>query len=89
MSSLYPRTCPNQKCRCGSQVKYKYCCKNKDMVDKLSAMYKHQFPDKFSDDEEYGMMALRNMFPTYQFRWATPEDEAEFKAEQTVAKNEN
>jgi hypothetical protein len=59
------------------------------MLDKLTAMYKYQFPDRFSDDEEYGMMALRKMFPTYQFRWATPEDEAEFKAEGTVAKNEN
>jgi len=63
MSSLYPRTRPNQKCRCGSQEKYKFCCKNKDMVDKLAAMYKHKYPD-----EDYELMALRKMFPTHGFR---------------------
>jgi len=63
MSSLYPRTRLNQKCRCGSQVEYRFCCRNKEMIDKLSAMYKHKYPD-----EDYELITLRKMFPTHGFR---------------------
>lgn len=68
--SAYPRTSNNQNCRCGSREKYMFCCKNKEMLDKLCAMYTYQCPD-----EDAGILALSKMFPTHGFRRPREDEE--------------